>query len=67
MANTPEGKFVQIKNAWADDNMPDRAKPTVTKLMRKDYLKGDDGDKLNHDGNILRILVINDRAGIYGE
>ena len=53
--------------AWVDDNMPDWAKPTVTKLMRKGYLKGDDEGKLNLDDNMLRILVINDRAGIYGE
>ena len=36
-------------------------------LMRKGYLKGDDEGKLNLDDNMLRILVINDRAGIYGE
>ena len=53
--------------AWVDDNMPDWAKPTITKLMRKGYLKGDDEGKLNLDDNMLRILVINDRAGIYGE
>ena len=53
--------------AWVDDNMPDWAKSTVTKLMRKGYLKGDDEGKLNLDDNMLRILVINDRAGIYGE
>ena len=52
---------------WVDDNMPDWAKPTVTKLMRKGYLKGDNEGKLMLDDNMLRILVINDRAGIYGE
>ena len=53
--------------AWVDDNMPDWAKPTVAKLMRKGYLKGDNDGKLMLDDNMLRILVINDRAGIYGE
>ena len=53
--------------AWVDDNMPDWAKPTVTKLMRKGYLKGDNEGKLMLDDNMLRILVINDRTGIYGE
>lgn len=52
--------------AWVDDNMPDWAKPTVTKLMRKGYLKGDNEGRLMLDDNMLRILVINDRAGIYG-
>ena len=32
--------------AWVDDNMPNWAKPTVTKLMRKGYLKGDDEGKM---------------------
>ena len=53
--------------AWVDDNMPEWAKPTVTKLMRKGYLKGDNEGKLMLYDNMLRILVINDRAGIYGE
>ena len=51
--------------AWVDDNMPDWAKPTVTKLMEKGYLKGDEEGKLNLDKNMLRMLVINDRAGLY--
>ena len=53
--------------AWVDDNMPDWAQHTITKLMRKGYLKGDNEGKLMLDDNMLRILVINDRAGIYGE
>ena len=36
-------------------------------FMRKGYLKGDNEGKLMLDDNMLRILVINDRAGIYGE
>ena len=61
----------EIKNkmiyAWVDDNMPEWAKPTITKLVNKGYLKGDNEGKLNLDDNMLRILVINDRAGIYGK
>ena len=53
--------------AWVDDNMPDWARPTITKLINKGYLKGDENGKLNIDDNMLRMLVINDRAGIYGE
>lgn len=53
--------------AWVDDNMPAWAKPTITKLINKGYLKGDEEGKLNLDDNMLRMLVINDRAGIYGE
>jgi len=51
--------------AWVDDNMPDWAKPTINKLLQKGYLKGDSEGKLNLDENMLRMLVINDRAGIY--
>ena len=53
--------------AWVDDNMPAWAKPTITKLMSKGYLKGDEESKLNLDDSMLRMLVINDRAGLYGE
>lgn len=53
--------------SWVDENMPDWAVATVTKLKKKGYLQGDKQGKLNLDDNMLRILVINDRAGIYGD
>lgn len=53
--------------AWVDENMPEWARDTVTKLMNKGYLKGDDEGKLNLDDNMLRMLVILDRAGAFGE
>ena len=51
---------------YIDDNMPDWAKPTIQKLVDKGILKGvnDNGD-LGLTEDIMRILVINDRAGIY--
>lgn len=51
---------------YIDDNMPDWAKPTIQKLVDKGILKGtnDSGD-LGLTEEIMRILVINDRAGIY--
>ena len=60
-----EKKTDKFIYAWVDDNMPDWAKPTVIKLMDKGYLKGDEEGKLNLDETMLRILVINDRAGLY--
>ena len=45
----------------------DRAKPTVEKLTRKGWLLGDEHGKLDLTEELLRTLVINDRAGIYGE
>lgn len=52
---------------YIDDNMPDWAKPTVQKLVNKGYLKGDEEGKLGLTEDLMRVLVINDRAGIYGE
>lgn len=49
---------------YVDKNMPEWAKPTITKLLSKGILKGD-GEGLNLNDDMLRILVINDRAGIY--
>lgn len=51
--------------AWVDDNMPEWARDTVTKLMQKGYLKGDDEGKLNLTYDMLRIMVMLDRAGAF--
>lgn len=50
---------------YVDDNMPEWAKPTIIKLMKKGILKGDEKGNLNLDENMLRTLVILDRAGIF--
>ena len=57
-------KSIPIYN-YIDDNMPSWARPTVTKLVARGDLKGDEEGRLNLDTNMLRILVINDRAGVY--
>ena len=49
------------------DDMPDWAKPTVSKLVKKGYLKGEGGGVLNLTKDTLKVLVVNDRAGCYGE
>lgn len=49
---------------YIDGNLPDWARPTVEKLASKGWLLGD-GNGLNLDETLLRILVINDRAGVY--
>lgn len=49
------------------DDMPDWAQPTVSKLVKKGYLKGEGGGVLNLTEDSLKLLVINDRAGLYGE
>lgn len=49
------------------DDMPDWAKPTVSKLVKKGYLKGEGSGVLNLTEDTLKVLVVNDRAGCYGE
>ena len=50
---------------YIDGNMPSWARPTIAKLVEKGILTGDAEGKLMLDGNMLRMLVINDRAGLY--
>lgn len=46
------------------DEMPGWAKPTIEKLLDKDILQGDGaGLDLSHD--MVRMLVIQDRAGVF--
>ena len=52
---------------YIDDNMPEWARPTIAKLVNKRFLKGDEEGKLGLTEDLMRLLVINDRAGIYGE
>ena len=50
---------------YVDENMPEWARPTVQKLMNKGILEGNEKGELGLDFNMLRMLVINDRAGVY--
>ncbi len=49
------------------DDMPDWAKPTIAKLVRKGLLLGDGNGAHNLSEDALKIFVVNDRAGLYGE
>ena len=51
---------------YIDDNMPDWAKPTIQKMLNKGLLQGDEKGRLRLTEEMLRIFVINDRAGVYG-
>lgn len=53
----------KIFNSLAE--VPSYGKPTVEKLIKKGALKGDETG-LNINDTMLRILVINDRMGLYG-
>lgn len=47
--------------------VPDWGRATVDKLVRKGWLQGEEKGNLNLPEEMLRVLVINDRAGIYGD
>ena len=49
---------------YIDDNMPEWAVPTVQKLVDKGFLLGDENG-LGLTDELMRVLVINDRAGLY--
>ncbi len=51
---------------YMDDNMPSWAKPTVQKLLDKGIFAGGSDGRLGLTDEMLRIFVINDRAGLYG-
>lgn len=51
---------------YVDGNMPEWARGTVQKLMDRGYLKGTD-EGLGLDDAMLRMLVMLDRAGAFGE
>lgn len=49
------------------EDMPDWAKPTISKLVKKGLVKGEGDGVLDLSEDVLRLLVINDRAGCYGD
>ena len=56
-----------IRWAYNDGNIPSWAKSTITKLIKKGLLKGNDNNSLELSRLMMRILVILDRAGCFGE
>lgn len=47
------------------NELPDWARPTVQKLLDRGMYAGAAADDLNLSESVMRVLVINDRAGIY--
>lgn len=45
--------------------LPDWARPTIQKLMDKGIYKGNSESDLSISETLMRVLVINDRAGLY--
>ena len=52
---------------YVDDNMPEWARPTIQKLVDKGFLKGDEEGKLGLTEDLMRMFIVNDRAGVYRE
>ena len=50
---------------YVDNNMPSWARPTIQKMMDKGFLQGDENSCLGLTDELLRVFVINDRAGVY--
>ena len=50
---------------YIDENMPQWARPTIQKLVDKGLLKGNEKGELGLNDTMLKIFVINDRAGLY--
>ena len=48
------------------EEIPEWAKATVKKLTEKGYIAGDEKGNLNLSEMAVKVLVINDRAGLYG-
>ena len=63
------GRLAKVENPmiynYMDENMPEWAKPTVQKLLDKGALKGNERGELGLTEEFLRVLVINDRMGVY--
>lgn len=57
-------KNIEIMRYNSINDIPDWAKPTIKKLIEKNLLTGN-GKNFDLSEDMLRVLVINDRAGIY--
>lgn len=68
MIQTLDSKVQKMENPmiynYIDENMPEWARPTVQKLVNKGILKGSENG-LNLTEDLMRNLVVNDRAGLY--
>lgn len=59
-----KGEGEMIYN-YVDENMPAWARPTIQKLLDKGYLVGNEKGELELNDTMLKLLVIQDRAGLY--
>ena len=62
-AENDEEEEIEVRYNTVQD-CPSWARKTIQKLIDKGYLSGD-GQKLDLSHDMVRMLVINDRAGMY--
>ncbi len=55
-----------LKHYLSLESVPDWGKKSIEKLINKGYLTGD-GDTLDLTLDMIRIFVVHDRAGLYGD
>ena len=55
-----------VRWAWIDENLPDWALSTIQKLYDDKILQGDEEGSLRLSFEMLRVLVMLDRAGVFG-
>ena len=58
-------KHTKMIYNYVDDNMPEWARPIVTKLIKKKYLLGNSKGELELNYDMLRMLAIINRTGIF--
>lgn len=51
---------------YIDENMPEWARPTIQKLVRKGILSGNENGELGLTDEMLRLFVVLDRQGVFG-
>lgn len=51
---------------FVDENMPEWARPTIKNLTKKGILAGNENSELKLNTDMIRILVLLDRQGIFG-
>ena len=51
---------------YIDSNMPESYRPTIEKLVGKSYLRGNERGELMLTTDMMRILTILDRTGVFG-
>ncbi len=64
--SSPENNSDNQKKFDTVQDLPDWARPAILKLMEKGYLKGDAQGKLGLSQDMMRVLIILDRTGVFG-